>query len=80
MSVRLAVLERWTPGVLSRRTLDELTERVAGAFGVPPPAWPSRRMEARLEEFARFTAAAAERVQAGAEDHAGRAAVPDGVP
>jgi ferredoxin len=59
MSVRLAALERWTPDALSRRLLDELTGRVAEAFGVTPPEWPSRNMEARLEEFARFTATAA---------------------
>jgi len=60
MSLRLACLEIWTPHRLRRSLLDELVVRVATAFGCPPPSWRARAYDARLREFAAFTAREAE--------------------
>jgi hypothetical protein len=55
MSVRLTCLELWTPVLVRRWMLDELTSRVAGGFDRVPPRWSSSRYRDRLAEFARFT-------------------------
>lgn len=55
MSLRLSFLEVRTPAPLARWVLDRLTRSIAEAFQVPPPVWPSRDLELRLETFARFT-------------------------
>jgi hypothetical protein len=69
LSVPLTLLECWMPAALRRRALDDLTAAVAGPFGCAPPHWTGLPFEARLDGFARWTAA-----QAAAVETSGRAA------
>ena len=64
MNLRLALLKRAAPRFVKIRLLDELARATATGFGSAQPPWISRSFEARLEEYARFTAAQAGRVMA----------------
>lgn len=56
MSVRLAVAERYIPGPLRRRGLDELAAAAAAGFGCQLPPWCGKGYAERLAQFARFSA------------------------
>lgn len=56
MSLRLKVLERSLPGWVKMRMLGRLAAVTAEGFGVDSPRWFGRDFEARLEEYAEFTA------------------------
>lgn len=65
MSLRLALLRRGMPASMKRALLDDLAAVTAAGFGSPPPAWAGLSFEARLDRYARCTAAQAEALLAG---------------
>ena len=60
MSLRLALLRRGMTASMRLSLLDELALVTAKGFGSPPPRWNGSSFEARLHEYARFTAGQAE--------------------
>lgn len=62
MSLRLRLLERRTPGWVKRRLLDDLARMTAEALGGSPPLWRSHAFPSRLQQYAAFSAAAAQRL------------------
>jgi hypothetical protein len=66
--LRLRLAEIWIPPTWRRKALSDLAALTAGAFGAPPPFLDGLDWPARLEAYARFTSAEAERVLARPEE------------
>ena len=75
MSLRLALLRRGMTASMRLGLLDELALVTAKGFGSPPPRWSGSSFEARLHEYARFTAGQAEALLAESDPDALEAAM-----
>jgi hypothetical protein len=62
VNLRLALLSHGAPKSVKMRLLDELARATSAGFDCERPSWTGRSYEARLEEYARFTADQAGRV------------------
>jgi hypothetical protein len=60
MTLRLALVKHVAPERLKMSLLDELALVTADGFGCARPPWTGERFQARLSEYARFTATTAE--------------------
>jgi hypothetical protein len=65
MNARLFLLERWLPGPLRRRMLDDLARLTAESFGAAAPSLAGLSRRDAVRRFAEFTRTEAERALAG---------------